>query len=92
MKHGSLVNMIDDHSLFAIPIPLLKCKRTQEEINILALKANQMRNKPYKYWTKRLSIQNPDEKRPSLAFFRVRKVCIADFSHTTQAAPAALPG
>jgi len=31
--YGSLVNMIDDHSLFAIPIPLLKCKRTQEEIN-----------------------------------------------------------
>lgn len=54
--YGAVVDMIDNHSLSAVPIPLLKSKKTQEEINKLALEANQMRYKAYLYEKQALQI------------------------------------
>lgn len=46
--YGSVVNMIDDKNVSSIPIPMLKNKSIQKEINDLALKANKLRYAAYK--------------------------------------------
>ena len=45
--YGSVVDMIDDHSLASVEIPLLKSKEIQSKINALALQANQKRYEAY---------------------------------------------
>lgn len=54
--YGSVVNMIDDRSLSSVQIPLLKCKKTQEKINELALEANKKRYDAYLYEKQALQI------------------------------------
>lgn len=46
--YGSVVNEIDDNHVSQIPFPFLKNKNIQEEINQLALKANELRYDAYK--------------------------------------------
>ena len=45
--YGSVVDMIDDNSVSAIPIPLLKDKHMQKTINDYVLQANEMRYQAY---------------------------------------------
>ena len=45
--YGSVVDMIDNHSLASVEIPLLKSKEIQSKINALALQANQKRYEAY---------------------------------------------
>ena len=45
--YGSVVDMIDNHSLASVEIPLLKNKEIQSKINALALQANQKRYEAY---------------------------------------------
>ena len=41
--YGAVVDMIDENNLSKIPVPILKNKSAQEEINLLALRANEKR-------------------------------------------------
>ena len=45
--YGAVVDMIDDESLAAVPIPLLKNSVAQDKINALALSANEKRYSAY---------------------------------------------
>ena len=46
--YGSVVDEIDDNHVRAIPLPLLKNKEIQKQINDLALKANEKRYEAYR--------------------------------------------
>ena len=46
--YGSVVDEIDDNHVRAIPFPLLKNKEIQNQINDLALKANEKRYEAYR--------------------------------------------
>lgn len=56
--YGSVVDMIDNHSLSVVQIPLLKSKDIQKKINELALEANKKRYKAYLYEKQALEILN----------------------------------
>lgn len=58
--YGSVVDMIDSHSLSAVKIPLLKSKDTQKRINDLALEANKKRYEAYLYEEQALQILNDE--------------------------------
>lgn len=58
--YGSVVDMIDNHSLSSVEIPLLKCKDTQNRINELALEANKKRYEAYLYEKQALQILNDE--------------------------------
>lgn len=58
--YGSVVDEIDDRHVAQIPFPLLKNKILQEEINNLALKANELRYKAYRSEQKALRIMDED--------------------------------
>ncbi len=45
--YGSVIDMIDNNSLASVEIPLLKNKSIQNQINLLALKANKKRYEAY---------------------------------------------
>ena len=58
--YGSVVDMIDNHSLSSVQIPLLKSKETQQRINELALEANKKRYEAYLYEKQALKILNDE--------------------------------
>ena len=45
--YGAVVDMIDNHSLAVVEFPLLRDKEKQQEINVLALEANEKRYQAY---------------------------------------------
>lgn len=58
--YGSVVDEIDDKHVSQIPFPILKNKERQDEINALALQANQLRYKAYKAEQTALKIMNEE--------------------------------
>lgn len=58
--YGSVVDMIDNNSLAAVEIPLLKNKYIQKNINDLALEANQKRYEAYLLEQKALDIMDKE--------------------------------
>lgn len=58
--YGSVVDEIDDHHVRNIPIPLLKNKAVQDQINALALTANQKRYEAYLLEQKALQIMDDE--------------------------------
>lgn len=58
--YGSVVDEIDDNHVRAIPVPLLKDKAVQDEINNLALRANDKRYEAYQLEQQALNIVNSD--------------------------------
>ncbi|MCM1569106.1 MAG: restriction endonuclease subunit S [Roseburia sp.] len=58
--YGSVVDMIDDKSLALVEIPILKSKKVQDEINALALEANEKRYEAYKAEQQALKIMEEE--------------------------------
>ena len=58
--YGSVVDEIDDNHVREIPIPLLKNPSVQEQINKLALEANELRYQAYLLEQKALKIMNDE--------------------------------
>ncbi|MDD7458042.1 MAG: restriction endonuclease subunit S [Clostridia bacterium] len=58
--YGSVVDMIDNHSLATIEFPLLKDKTKQAQINALALEANDKRYQAYCLEQEALTIMNKE--------------------------------
>ena len=58
--YGSVVDEIDDHHVRQIPIPLLKDKSVQKQINNLALEANQKRYEAYQLEQEALRIMDDE--------------------------------
>lgn len=58
--YGSVIDMIDNRSLSAVPIPMLKDKAVQKQINSLALEANQKRYEAYKLEQQALKIMDEE--------------------------------
>ena len=58
--YGSVVDEIDDRHVAQIPFPLLRNKAAQEEINSLALKANELRYEAYLAEQKALQIMDDE--------------------------------
>ena len=58
--YGSVVDMIDNHSLATIEFPLLKDKTKQSQINALALEANDKRYQAYCLEQEALTIMNKE--------------------------------
>lgn len=58
--YGSVVDMIDNHSLSTIEFPLLKDKTKQAQINALALEANDKRYQAYCLEQEALTIMNKE--------------------------------
>ena len=58
--YGSVVDMIDNHSLESVEIPILKDKAVQKRINSLALEANENRYEAYKMEQQALRIINKE--------------------------------
>lgn len=58
--YGSVVDMIDDHSLSEVEFPLLKNHEIQKQINDLALAANEKRYEAYKLEQEALRIMNDE--------------------------------
>ena len=56
--YGSVIDEIDDAQVRSIPVPLLKNKAVQDEINALALQANEKRYEAYNLEQKALSIMD----------------------------------
>ena len=56
--YGSVVDEIDDNHVSQIPFPLLKDTSIQNEINTLALEANQKRYEAYKAEQQAIQIFN----------------------------------
>ena len=57
-SYGSVVDEIDDYHVSQIPFPFLKDKTTQDEINNLALEANELRYQAYKLEQEAMKIMN----------------------------------
>ncbi len=58
--YGSVIDEIDDNQVKEIPVPLLKNKKNQKEINELALKANQLRDEAYELEMNALKIMEDE--------------------------------
>ncbi len=58
--YGSVVDEIDDNHVREIPIPLLKDPVTQQQINHLALGANEKRYEAYKLEQQALRIMDEE--------------------------------
>lgn len=58
--YGAVVDMIDNHSLAVVEFPLLKNKEKQQEINALALEANEKRYQAYCLEQEALKIMNEE--------------------------------
>lgn len=58
--YGSVVNMIDDHSLENVEIPFLKDQLVQKTINDLALEANKIRYQAYLLEQEAIKIMNKE--------------------------------
>lgn len=58
--YGSVVDMIDNHSLATIKFPLLKDKTKQAQINALALEANDKRYQAYCLEQEALTVMNKE--------------------------------
>jgi len=58
--YGSVVDEINDDQVAQTPIPILKDKDTQNEINRLALSANKKRYQAYLYEQKAINLVNDE--------------------------------
>ena len=58
--YGAVVDEIDDKQVKKIPVPILKNKSAQEEINFLALRANEKRFLAYEAEQEALKIFNEE--------------------------------
>lgn len=58
--YGAVVDMIDNHSLASVEIPVLKSEEVQRKINMLALEANRKRYEAYLYEQQALEIMDKE--------------------------------